>query len=418
MRLEVLVQDHEAEVYPLSKAEVLIGSGTLCDVNIGSRGISRKHVKITCEGQDKFYITDLGSTNGTFINEERLAPGRKTEFTSFFPVRLGDNVLLSLLSDLEGQDIKIAQARAAANELTHVIKPHVPTKVLGLSDLKKAKTADLVKKRAIGIEKNKNLGAAKEKSSSSSEMTLPIFFCILIIGGAVYFQTVWNGEAPEDAEVLTTTQAEPVKIPPKVLPTPPPSVVSPAEVIPKERMASLFTDLKCVNPEELAFCNAAPSLKEEKSGAIQIGLSFVILVEEKKWLEAARIMFPGQAVNPAAGNPALATGEVASVSAQKIPKPGPKVPPPNPDQLYKVAFLEFLNKELRGFNAGMLKENTLYFSFYSATPGGAPQITKVLVVTDVTFPKLLSRYNEGTRRSLQKYGYQSIAYMDTFFTYY
>ncbi|MBO4416349.1 MAG: FHA domain-containing protein, partial [Lachnospiraceae bacterium] len=36
-------------------------------------GISRYHMKIDREGDD-FTISDLNSTNGTFINGERLAP--------------------------------------------------------------------------------------------------------------------------------------------------------------------------------------------------------------------------------------------------------------------------------------------------------------------------------------------------------
>ena len=45
-----------------------------CDYVMASQiGISRYHMKIDRDG-DRFTISDLNSTNGTFINGERLAP--------------------------------------------------------------------------------------------------------------------------------------------------------------------------------------------------------------------------------------------------------------------------------------------------------------------------------------------------------
>src|SRR5690606_19797388 len=102
MRLEILVGSDDPIIYPINSAKMTLGSAETCDVIISAEGISRRHLTVIAE-DDQYFVIDQGSTNGSFINEERLVPGRRVEFTSFFPVRLGDNTLLSLISDDENE---------------------------------------------------------------------------------------------------------------------------------------------------------------------------------------------------------------------------------------------------------------------------------------------------------------------------
>ncbi|MEL6524583.1 MAG: FHA domain-containing protein, partial [Chloroflexota bacterium] len=55
------------------------------------RGVSRVHAQLHYEG-GKVFITDLGSTNGTFVSNERLEPKTPTV------LRKGDELLLGRLS--------------------------------------------------------------------------------------------------------------------------------------------------------------------------------------------------------------------------------------------------------------------------------------------------------------------------------
>ncbi len=48
------------------------------DYCLEKEGISRFHAKITKEGE-QYYLTDLNSTNGTFINDEALLTYQKKE---------------------------------------------------------------------------------------------------------------------------------------------------------------------------------------------------------------------------------------------------------------------------------------------------------------------------------------------------
>ena len=57
--------------YPLGVKDILVGRGDDCDIRIQDNSVSRKHVKVepTAEG---YSVSDLGSTNGTFVNDKQL----------------------------------------------------------------------------------------------------------------------------------------------------------------------------------------------------------------------------------------------------------------------------------------------------------------------------------------------------------
>ena len=64
----------------------MLGRSRACDLVLGDDSVSRRHAMLVREG-DRIILTDLGSTNGTFVNgrqitEAEVQPGDR--------LRLGD----------------------------------------------------------------------------------------------------------------------------------------------------------------------------------------------------------------------------------------------------------------------------------------------------------------------------------------
>jgi hypothetical protein len=65
------------------EGELVLGRSRDCEVRLPDVDTSRRHAKIVCSG-GRFVLHDLGSTNGTFVNGERigereLAPGDRLQ---------------------------------------------------------------------------------------------------------------------------------------------------------------------------------------------------------------------------------------------------------------------------------------------------------------------------------------------------
>jgi len=95
------------------EGELLIGRFSEVDLVLVEDMVSRKHAKLTAGGGE-MTITDLGSTNGTFINGEKV---RKA------PLKLGDRVLIgtSILKVIAAEQMSAAgaanQDRGALKEM-------------------------------------------------------------------------------------------------------------------------------------------------------------------------------------------------------------------------------------------------------------------------------------------------------------
>jgi len=78
------------EKIPLSELPIIFGRDESVDVTIIHKSVSRKHMRIFMDDVD-YLIEDMNSSNGTFVNEERIEKPRK----------LQDGDLIALGSDFE-----------------------------------------------------------------------------------------------------------------------------------------------------------------------------------------------------------------------------------------------------------------------------------------------------------------------------
>ncbi|GAB2540755.1 FhaA domain-containing protein [Brachybacterium huguangmaarense] len=76
----------DGQQYLLTGRVTVIGRGGDSDIILDDTGVSRHHVELRNEGAGTVLATDLGSTNGTFVDGERIAT----------PVRLSDRSLVAV----------------------------------------------------------------------------------------------------------------------------------------------------------------------------------------------------------------------------------------------------------------------------------------------------------------------------------
>src|SRR5205814_6454327 len=81
----------------MNEGPVLIGRQAGATLKIGNASVSRRHAIIERDG-DRFIIADLGSRNGTFVND---VPVRRRELQHGDRVRIGDSQFFFLYEDNE-----------------------------------------------------------------------------------------------------------------------------------------------------------------------------------------------------------------------------------------------------------------------------------------------------------------------------
>ncbi len=108
--------------FPLAAdRQVLIGRSSDLDMVLVEDMVSRKHARISMQS-DQIWIEDLGSTNGTFVNGEKIKRARLKEGDR---VLIGTSILKLMAGDAprDGQDVKrelesVAQARRTSQQRT------------------------------------------------------------------------------------------------------------------------------------------------------------------------------------------------------------------------------------------------------------------------------------------------------------
>lgn len=89
--LEIIEGPDKGELFSLKDKEVTIGRHSQCDLVVHDPEVSRRHLKIAPGGEKGWWLDDLGSTNGTLVNGQRIthhmaAPGDR--------VTIGQSVLV------------------------------------------------------------------------------------------------------------------------------------------------------------------------------------------------------------------------------------------------------------------------------------------------------------------------------------
>lgn len=110
-RMIVRTGPNPGTVFELTKEVSLIGRDVTNDVVVGDAEVSRQHSRIT-RTPGGYVLEDLGSTNGTFVNGERLVAPRVMNPGDL--VALGETVSLTFDATSPEAAATVAQPAATA----------------------------------------------------------------------------------------------------------------------------------------------------------------------------------------------------------------------------------------------------------------------------------------------------------------
>lgn len=78
--------------YFITQGEMTIGRDPTADISVPDQSISRKHARVTKASGGKVILTDLGSSNGSFVNDQKLAPNDSRELAKEDMIKLGNSI--------------------------------------------------------------------------------------------------------------------------------------------------------------------------------------------------------------------------------------------------------------------------------------------------------------------------------------
>jgi len=86
-----VLRNNEGECFELPDVQNAVGRGAACNVCIpGSQAISNRHASISIDREGVSSVKDLGSRNGTFLNDRRVPQD------SSYVVQSGDQIQLGI----------------------------------------------------------------------------------------------------------------------------------------------------------------------------------------------------------------------------------------------------------------------------------------------------------------------------------
>ena len=105
-RLVIIKGKREGHAFDLDKRTIFLGRSIKNDIQIRDTAVSRKQLKIYPIGK-RYFIEDLKSTNGTYINDQLISPGEGYEISESDTITIGDTVIhLEFLAEEKASEIE------------------------------------------------------------------------------------------------------------------------------------------------------------------------------------------------------------------------------------------------------------------------------------------------------------------------
>lgn len=120
IQLALSLKGQLVQSYVFDKPEVVVGRDPYCDVYVDNPGVSRQHFKIDRGDTGEYRVTDLGSSNGTYLNDRPVKVGTLRDRDV---IQFGKYSLAVRIDELVGDDSQIRKPSSPADGATMMLSP-------------------------------------------------------------------------------------------------------------------------------------------------------------------------------------------------------------------------------------------------------------------------------------------------------
>lgn len=183
MKITVTLPDGNVISNQFVESTVSLGRSSKCDFVVPDESLSRHHCQIELK-DNEFYITDLGSANGVYLDGDRIPPHQSTKVETFLQLSIGH-----LECRIEHSEKTFTFKMPSSQKLAPSPESEAPTK-----PLRKTNRDALIKSFSeLKTKTDKNNDKKKKKKA------LPVipFLAFLIVASGIIYQFIFSKTAEE-----------------------------------------------------------------------------------------------------------------------------------------------------------------------------------------------------------------------------
>jgi len=129
-KLQVYLPDDSQQVHDLTEDKITVGRLPDNDLQIDEGSVSSHHAELVLEN-DSYHLHDIGSTNGTFVNDEQVSDailhsGDQVRFGSIEAVFAGDDAVAGDQPMPEASQLEVQSTAASSRPANFVAASPVP----------------------------------------------------------------------------------------------------------------------------------------------------------------------------------------------------------------------------------------------------------------------------------------------------
>jgi pSer/pThr/pTyr-binding forkhead associated (FHA) protein len=193
MKINYTLRDGEESERIITTSDCLIGRSPRCDIVVDHIGMSRQHCQIEVVNGEVF-VTDLGSTNGVFIEGERIEAHKKVSYATYLNLSFGPISNFQITIEDDAQEEPPPLRATPLHDTSDITKTRVISMPLELDRG--------TKKRTSGKDK-----AKKTIEKKKSDFPLLNILGILVLIGAVYWYIQRDSDVA-DSELPSVTETK------------------------------------------------------------------------------------------------------------------------------------------------------------------------------------------------------------------